>query len=198
VFATSIARRCRWYLRALGRNPLIRATDRFEALIVLTLLTTALVAIPVAAHAADQTYAARMQTVTEQAHSRHSVEAIVVEGSTTLPVDFDNPAFVRAQWREGTELRTEQIVSPVTVKAGEPLQIWLDEAGSVVAEPLRAFDAKVTAVAAGWIVWLSVALGCALAAVVIRSGLDRYRARAWERQLLLMAHNDDGWANRRT
>jgi hypothetical protein len=29
-------------------------------------------------------------------------------------------------------------------------------------------------------------------------GLDRSRDRAWDRELHLMAHNDDGWANRHT
>jgi hypothetical protein len=31
---------------------------------------------------------------------------------------------------------------------------------------------------------------------MIRRGLDRARDRAWEREIRLFAHNDDGWANR--
>jgi hypothetical protein len=35
-----------------------------------------------------------------------------------------------------------------------------------------------------------------LSALAFRRALDRVRARAWERELLVLAHNDDGWANR--
>ena len=33
---------------------------------------------------------------------------------------------------------------------------------------------------------------------LIRRGLDRSRYRSWERELHLLAYNDDGWANRNT
>jgi hypothetical protein len=161
-------------------------------------LMTAFIAIPVAVQAGNQTYRAGLRAVDEQAHGRHSVLATVVKGSTTVPVDFDNPAYVQTQWREGTQLRTEQVISPTTVKTGESLELWLDETGAVVAAPLTAFDAKVTAVAATWIVWITIVTCWALVAFAIRGGLDRSRARSWERQLLLLAHNDDGWANRRS
>ena len=48
---TSFAQHFRWQLRALGFNPLIRASDRLEALAVLSVLATAIFALPVAAQA---------------------------------------------------------------------------------------------------------------------------------------------------
>jgi hypothetical protein len=195
---TSFAQRCRWYVRALGRNPLIRVADRLEAFTILGVLTLALVAVPVAQQAGDTAYEARMQTATEQAHTRHTVDAVVVEGSTGMPADFDSPAYVRVQWREGTHTRTEQVVSPATVKEGEPLKVWLDDAGKVVGPPVTRVDARVSAIGAAWIVWSFAVLLSALLAVAICRGLDRARARAWERELILLAHNDDGWANRRS
>jgi hypothetical protein len=41
-------------------------------------------------------------------------------------------------------------------------------------------------------------LSSALVAYLIYRGLDRSRDRAWENELHLLAHSDDGWANRRT
>jgi hypothetical protein len=195
---TSFARWFGWHLRVLGSNPLVRASDRLEALAVLAVFGTALIALPVAAQAGTLVYDAGARTATEQAHSRHSVQAVAVEGSSSMPADFDNPAYVRAQWREGTKLRTEQVVTPATVTAGQPLTIWLDNAGKVVAAPLTIEDAELSAAAAAATVWAVIVICSALVAFGIRRRLDHSRDRAWERELQLLAHNDDGWANRHT
>jgi hypothetical protein len=197
---TSFAVQFRWRLRALGFNPLVRLVDRLEALVVLGVLVTALVALPVAMSAGTLVYESGMRTANEQAHSRHSVDALVVEGSG-LPADVDSPAdtpaYVRAQWREGTRRRTEQVLSPTTVKAGDRMPVWLDDGGKVVAAPMKPGDAKLNAVVAAGTVWVALVLGSALVAYLIHRGLDRSRDRAWENELHLLAHSDDGWANRR-
>jgi hypothetical protein len=193
---TSFARSVRWQLRALGFNPLIRTSDRIEALAVLAVLVTAFFAIPFAAQAGTQVYDAGVHTADEQAHSRHSVEAVAVDGSISMPADFESSAYVRAQWHEGARVRTEQVLTPATLKAGDPLKIWLDDTGRVVAAPLTLDDARMNAVGVVGTVWVSIVACSALLAFAIRRGLDRSRARYWERELHLMAHNDDGWANR--
>jgi hypothetical protein len=193
---TLFARRFCWHLRALGRNPLVRASDRLEALAALAVVCTALLAVPVAAHARSQIYDEGARAADEQAHTRHSVSAVALDSRTSMPVDFDNPAHVRAQWHEGTRLRTERIVAPAIVKAGQPLTIWLDDTGKVTVAPLTTEDARFSAVAGSSIVWVAMVACSALLALVVRRRLDRSRDRAWERELRLMAHNDDGWANR--
>lgn len=197
---TSFAGPVRWRLRALGFNPLVRLVDRLEALVVLGVLVTALVAFPVAMSAGSLVYESGMRTANEQAHSRHSVDALVVEGSG-LPADVDSPAdtpaYVRVQWRDGTKTRTEQVLSPTTVKAGDQMPVWLDDGGKVVAAPLKPGDAKLNAVVAAGTIWVSLVLSSALVAYLIHRGLDRSRDRAWEHELHLLAHSDDGWVNRR-
>jgi hypothetical protein len=195
---TLFARRLRRQLRALGFNPLIRASDRLEALAVLAVLGTALFAVPVAAQAGTQIYDAGVRTAHEQAHSRHFVEAVVVDGSTGLPADPDGADYVRAQWREGTQLRTEQIITPATIEAGDRIKVWLDDTGKVVAAPLTMADANLSALVGAGTVWVAIVACSAVVAFVIRRVLDRTRDRAWERELLLLAYNDDGWANRHT
>lgn len=195
---TSVALRLRWYLRVFGRNALIRRSDRLEALSILAVVAGALFAIPTAVHVGSVSYESTMRIVNEQARDRHSVDAIVVTGSTGMSADLGGPAFVRVQWSEGTRLRTEQVVSPGIVEAGAPLTVWLNSRGQVVAAPLTAADAKVNSVAVSGTVWAMTAVFGALAALAIRLGLDRSRARAWEREIHLLAHNDDGWANRHT
>lgn len=196
--ATTLARGFRRHRRALGSNPLIRLSDRLEALTVLAVFVMTVLAIPLAAQAGALVYHSGVQVAEAQAHSRHSVAAVALDGASTMPTDFDGPAEIRAQWREGTQLRTAQVIPPGTVKAGEPLTIWLSDTGKVVAAPLTAQDAKLSAVAAGWTVWVAIVACTASVAFVVRRQLDRSRARAWERELNLLAHNDDGWANRYT
>lgn len=192
-----LAGRLRWYFRALGFHPLVRAVDRLEALAVLGVLVAALVAIPVAVSAGTVVHDAGVRTAEQQAQSRHSVQALVVSG-VGAPTELDTPAYVRAQWREGTQMRTESVVSPATIRPGDHLTVWLDESGKVVPAPLRADDAALTATVAAVSFWISIVMCGALVAHLIRRGLDRSRHRAWDRELLLLAHNDDGWANRRT
>jgi hypothetical protein len=189
---------CRWYLRALDRNPLIRISDRLEALTFVVLFAVTLLAIPFATQFGHHTYDHTVLLANEEAQSRHSVQAVVVRGSTGLPTDFDNPANVTVQWRDGAQQRTEQIVSPGSVQTGADVTVWLDEKGKVVPAPLTARDASVSAVSVAWTVWMMVAVFGGLAALGIRRSLDRSRAKAWERALQLLAHNDDGWANRRS
>ena len=72
----------------MGFNPLIRGERPTEALAVLSVLATAIFALPVAAQAGTMFYDAGVRTVDEQAHSRHSVEAVAVEDSATVPAEY--------------------------------------------------------------------------------------------------------------
>jgi hypothetical protein len=193
---TSFAGPYRRHLRALTSNPLVRASDRLEALVLLAVLVVALFAVPVAAQAGTQLYDGGVRTAHEQALHRHSVQAVAIDGSTSLLADFDGAAFTRVQWREGTQLRAEQVITPTTVKANEPLKVWLDDTGKVVAAPLSPEDAKLSAVGGAGTVWVALVVCSALMAFLVRRRLDRTRDRGWERELRLLAHNDDGWANR--
>ena len=193
---TLFAGRIRWIQRALGRNPLVRSTDRLEALAILCVLFSALFALPFAMAAETMVYESGARTAVEQSQSRHSVQALVVEGAG-LPTDFDTPAYVRAQWHEGTRLRNEWVVSPATIRTGDQMTIWVNDGGNIVAAPLTNGDARLNATVAAVAVWITIVAISALAAFFARRALDRARDRGWERELNLLAHNDDGWANRR-
>ncbi|HEX7827168.1 MAG TPA: hypothetical protein VF477_19860 [Mycobacterium sp.] len=198
---TSFAGRIRWYFHALGFNPLIRTTDRLEALAVLGAFITALIAIPVAGQAGDVVYASAAHTADLQSRDRHPVQAQVLAGSGRMPADVESsasggPTSITAQWHEGTKVRTEQIASTSMAKAGDTLTIWLDDTGKVVTAPLTKDDAELSAAVASGTVWVALVAFGALAVFLIRRVLDRARYRSWERELHLLAYNDDGWANR--
>lgn len=193
--ADHVAARIRWYLRALGFHPLVRTLDRLEALAVLAVLGVALIAVPVAMSAGSLVHDAGLRKAEEQNRTRHSVQAVVVAG-VGLPTDLNTPAYVRAQWREGSRERTESVVSHATVKPGDQVTVWLDDTNRVVSAPLRADDAGLQAAVAAVTVWTCLVLCGALVAMLVRRAVDRARDRAWDRELRLLLSNDDGRANR--
>ena len=188
--------RVRWLVHALSRNRLVRGSDRLEACAVLMVLAVALLVIPVAQRVGDETYADRMQQISRQHQSRHSVEAIATADSgSPAPRRFGAPVTVRVEWREGVHRRSEVVESPSFVKAKMPVTVWLDDAGAVVSAPDREADAQTVATNRAWASWFGIVGLCALLAFAIRRCLDLYRAASWQRELRLMAYNDDGWAS---
>lgn len=195
---TMFAGRVCWYLRAFGRHPLVRTVDRLEALVVLGVLIAAILAGPIAMSAGDSIRETGSRMAEEQSHSRHPVQALVI-GGVGLPTDMQSPASVQVQWRDGNHTRTESIAALATTKPGDHMTVWLDDdSGKVVTAPMRAGDAAVNGVLAALTVWITLVMCAALVAYFIRRGLDRARDRAWEREIRLFTHNDDGWANRHT
>ncbi|MCV7229047.1 Rv1733c family protein [Mycolicibacterium komossense] len=188
--------RVRWVMHALGTNPLIRRTDRLEAISIVLIIGLSLIAIPFVNRIGDDISEARMQTISAQQRDWHPVTAVALNDSSAPSARFAKPAPVRAQWKEGTQLRTELVPGPVFLKAGAPLTVWLDGSGKIVHPPTTADEVRSSMTSRAWAVWLSAVAAAALVAAGLRRWLDRSRTRAWERELQLLAHNDDGWANR--
>jgi hypothetical protein len=199
--------RIRWFFRALGRNPLIRPSDRIEAYALLMVFVVAFAAIPFASAAGDAVYDDRMRVIDEQLRTRTPVDAIAVGRTATIPADatgtttvnpgrFPRTGTVQAQWREGDQLRTESIPGLSGVEKGDHVTVWLDSSRNVVPAPDTPEKAQAVADGRTWTVWMGAMTFAILTLAVLRFLLDRLRARSWERELQLMEHNDDGWANR--
>ncbi|CAN5120418.1 membrane protein [soil metagenome] len=163
---------------------------------MLLVFVVAALAIPVASRAGDEAYEARMLSIEEQLRTRHSVEAVVVGNTSATATRYARPGPVRAQWREGSETRSEMVKSSTVVNAGATVTVWLDNSGEVVSPPETPEVARSLAAGRTWTLWLGTVVAATLIAYASRRLLDRSRIRAWERELLVLAHNDDGWADR--
>ena len=107
-----------WIGRAFGRNPLLRTSDRIEALVLMLAVTAALVAAPVAGAIGTGVYETRSHAYAEQAKSRHTVTAIAVGDSTTNVRPNADTTTVDARWRiDGTD-HTGSLKWGEVVKAG--------------------------------------------------------------------------------
>ena len=98
VMDTLTLRLPRWpvLLRLLGRDPLVRTTDRIQALVLVLAVVVSLLAVPIAAAVGTAVHDSRGHLYAEQAHTRHIVAATVTDvpasqqvlrtGTITVPV----------------------------------------------------------------------------------------------------------------
>lgn len=165
--------------RLFGRNPLIRGSDRVEALMLALAVAVSLLAVPIGATVATAVHESRSRLYTEQAQVRRQVTATAI-GDSHPRRDLESPTVtVPARWVvDGTE-HTGDVVAPLSVKTGEAVVIWVDDQGSPVRPPVR--NAVDEAVAFAVATWCVVSLSAAGLFGVTRVALDRARYARWQR-----------------
>ncbi|TAM72243.1 hypothetical protein [Mycobacterium sp.] len=165
--------------RLFGRNPLIRASDRVEALVLVLAIAISLIAMPIGATVGTAVHDSRSRVYAEQAQARRLVTATSI-GDSNPRRDPDSPTVtVPARWfADGTE-RTGDVAAPPHVKIGDEIEIWVDALGSPVRPPVRtAVDEGVAFAVATWSTMSLLAAGLF---GVARVALDRSRSARWQR-----------------
>lgn len=165
--------------RLFGRNPLIRGSDRVEALMLVLAVAVSLLAVPIGATVATAVHESRSRLYTQQAQVRRQVTATAI-GDSHPRGDLESPTVtVPARWVvDGTE-HTGDVAAPINIKNGAAVTIWIDDKGSPVGPPVRnAVDAAVAFAVATWCV---VSLSAAGLFGVTRVALDRARYARWQR-----------------
>ncbi|MBP2335711.1 hypothetical protein JOF41_001889 [Saccharothrix coeruleofusca] len=179
--ATPVAR---WARRLFDwRNPLARADDRLEAVLLASAIVVAVLGVPFAAALGSEVYADRSAASRDQLLGRRQVDAVLLAdapssaGGGGLVVGPN----VLAEWRlpDGTTRRDEIPVAN-DVLAGSVVPVWVDASGTGVPAPLTARGAVVDAVAAATGAWTALCAALALLCLVVRLLLDRRRLRRWE------------------
>ncbi|CRZ14361.1 Rv1733c family protein [Mycolicibacterium neworleansense] len=185
------AGRC-WIVRALGANPIIRLTDRAEAVgavvvIILILTATAITgAISTAAHDS------RSHLYAQQAASRHTVQARVTapskEAIGRTGRQFETPA----RWPTPFGERSGSVFLSHAAEAGSQVDILVDSTGRQVPPPPPSWQAGVDAASIGVAVWL-ISIGViGLAASLTQQWLVRLRYRKWDDELRLLKSDTGG------
>jgi hypothetical protein len=182
-----------WVLRACGRNPLVRDSDRLELLIVSLGILVVLIAAACAGALGTAVHDARSSVYTAQAQTRQMVIARAIDDSSIVFGSDEYPTTrVNARWpANGTEHNGTLTVDKA-VKIGEPLRIWVDRNGDRVDAPTPTSQAGVDAVGIAYAAWLTVALAAAGLIRWGRSRLERRRDSAWEREILCLIDDDSG------
>jgi hypothetical protein len=165
--------------RLFGRNPLVRTTDRIEALLLVLAFAVSILALPVAAAVGTAVHESRARVYAEQALTRHQVVATIT-GDSDGRRNLSSPTVTApARWvAAGTE-HSGMVVVERAVKPGDRVDLWVDEQGSPVSKPM--FSALDEAVAAGAALWFGVVIGAAALFGLARVVLDRSRHADWQR-----------------
>jgi hypothetical protein len=182
-----------WVLRAAGRNPLVRGSDRLELLIVGLGILIVVVAAACAGALGTAVHDARSHIYIAQAQTRHTVVAEAVDDSrSVLGVNDAMTTMVNARWQVDGTKHTGSVALDRTVKTGDPLMIWVDRNGNRVDAPTPTSQAGVDAVVVAYFSWQTVVLAAAALVLWGRSRLDRRRDTAWERDIRCLIHENGG------
>jgi hypothetical protein len=138
----------RWpiLLRLLGRDPLVRTTDRIEALVLVLTVVVSVLAAPIAAAVGTEVHDSRRHVYAEQAHTRHSVAATVTDVPASQQVLRTSTITVPARWSAAGAEHTGAVKAQSTAKTGDRIEIWVDNKGAQVPVPTPTSRAALEAV----------------------------------------------------
>lgn len=123
------------------RNPLRRASDRAEFVVVVMLLVALLAGVPLTALAAARWAAASgVRAELAQAGS-HRVVAVLLHdaAASTRRRSFQAPeSQVLAQWPSPAGPRTGKVGAPAGARAGSAIAVWIDRSGRLTGRPAQA------------------------------------------------------------
>jgi hypothetical protein len=170
----------RWRVaRIVGRNPLLRRSDRIEAFVVLLALVASLAVIPLAGVVGAVAYGTRERLYSQEAQERHRVVATVSE----VIIEDSGTTVVQARWPTASGEQTGAVQLTHTVKAGETADIWVDWDGKPSFPPTPTWHAVIDAVGMAGVALLVAAFAISSLMAALYARLNRTRDAAWEREI---------------
>lgn len=194
VMDTFTVRFPRWplVLRLAGRDPLVRGSDRIEALVMVLAVVVSLLALPIAGAVGTAVYDSRRQAYAEQADARRTVAATVTDGPSPQQNSRTGATTVPARWTaDGTE-HTGTVKAPSAIKPGDTVEIWIDHNGAQVPAPTPTTRAAVEAATGALVMWISVVAIAATLSTLARAVCNRIRFTGWQRDLDSLLSNGNG------
>jgi hypothetical protein len=180
-----------WWVRAFGRNPLVRRSDRIEAIVLVFAVMLTVIALPIAGAYGTFVHDERARLYAEEAQTRHQVIATATEDGSVVP-QLKGVAFTaEAMWNDAGRNNTGEVVWSGRAKAGDQQNIWVDSQGEFVGQPSSQSRADSDAVVAAMAVWLGAAEASVALVYLVRRWLDRWRYAEWDRQIRGSHNNDD-------
>ena len=194
VMETFTVRLPRWpiLLRLTGRDPLVRTTDRIEAVVLVLAVVVSLLAIPITAAVGTAVYDSRRQAYAEQTDTRHAVNATVTDVPASQQILRTGTITVSARWTAAGTEHTGTVNAPSTTKTGEPIEIWVSNNGAQVPAPTPTTRAAAEAAMGALVIWICVAAIAATVFTVTRAVCDRIRFTGWQHDLDNLVGNGDG------
>lgn len=183
-------------LQLFSRNPLIRTSDRIETAVVTLAVLLVVIAAACAGALGTVIHDTEAENYRQQAQTRHAVVAKAVDDSKPAVSSETTASTVYARWQVNGTDHADVLGSDYAVKAGEPLQIWVDADGNRVNRPTPVERAAADALSAAVAGWLIVVLAAAQVVWAVRAHASRMRDAQWERDIRCLVDDDGGRTNR--
>jgi hypothetical protein len=172
-----------WWAQVFRRNPLVRHSDRIEALLRGFAVVLVVVAIPVAAAIGTSVHDARTRVYAEESRSRHQVTATAVERGDVIVQHRRLSFTARAKWSASGRDHTDVVNWTGRAEVGDRQSIWVNDAGAAVNPPSPPRRAVGEAVTIATLVWFGVAVVAAGLAYLVGRWLDRWRYAQWDNHI---------------
>ena len=175
--------RSSWLLRLIGRNPLVRGSDRFEAVVVGLVAVAAILVVPLACALGTSVHDARAADYARRGAAQHELIATVTSDSSPFSEPYSVRTFTPVQWTVDGVTHRDQALTPDTVKVGDRVPIWVDDHGALVARAPSSWQAVIDAVCAAVALWEGTIAGGLMMLKGLQHHLQRNRFAVWEREL---------------
>jgi hypothetical protein len=169
-----------WLLRAVGRNPLVRRSDRVEAWSVLVAVVVLAVVTPFVCAYGTSVHDARVRLYALEAQHRHPVIATATEEGRSDGEPGSTSHTVRGRWSAFGQEHVDIVKWSELANIGDQQRIWVDDAGHEVMAPRSASRAATDAWVLGITVWLVLLSAVAGALCAIRWLLNTQRVAQWD------------------
>jgi|tagenome__1003787_1003787.scaffolds.fasta_scaffold20988351_4 hypothetical protein len=173
------------------RNPLLRASDRVEALVVALAVMVSLLAVPVAAAVGTAVHDSRRDVYAAQHHTRHLVTATITDDTAAHNISRTNTATMAARWSAAGAEHTGAITAQSATKPGDHVAIWVDNNGAATDESTPTTRAGVDAVTAALFTLAGVIVGAAILLAATQAVCDRIRAIRWQHAIDTLIGRDE-------
>lgn len=177
-----------WHTVRHGRNPLARPSDRLEGTLIVLGLLLAVLAFPCAAAVGSVVSAQQQEKSTQELQNRTSARAVLLENGPSMALAgrggvSTDAAPTAATWTapDGS-VRTGDVPAMRGTLKGKSVEIWLDQQGNPVDEPLTQGQAVSRGVGAGIGLWFGAVALLIIGYLVFRLIADRLRAERWQRE----------------
>lgn len=182
-------------LRVFSRNPLIRRSDRIDAIVTPLAVVLVIVAAACAGVLGTLAHDNESRRYQEEGRTRHTITATAVNDST--PGNIAGPAAskVVVRWQANGIEHTDQLTWDQAVKAGAKMTIWVDTDGNQVEEPTPPALAGANAILTAAVAWWLMLVIAALSLCAARGYTARMRDEQWDRDIRCLVDDEDGRTN---
>ncbi|WP_227999564.1 Rv1733c family protein [Nocardia australiensis] len=168
-----------WWRRPWSPNPLLRPSDRLEAVLRIVVTLAVLVAIPIAGALGTAAYTDASARIRAEDSAKSAVSAVITDEPERTPSHLRE---AQVQWTHDGRPGIATVRVPNDAALGDHVTVWLRPDGTPTAAPRRPSAAALTGIGIGVMVCNGTWVVAWLLMQGVVSLLERRHGASWERR----------------